>query len=91
MNKPTSHNRAIAPPSESLAADDREASRAFAALIAMGTATEILMAFRAALVAEAALLRDSGGVVELAIAKAVDHEIAQVDRDLAARAGRQPN
>ncbi len=76
---------------DSLAKAYQEAARVFAGLLRFGTAAQILTAFRASLVAERALLLDSGGAVEQAIADALDHEIAQVDRDLAESAGRRTN
>jgi len=59
------------------------------ATIKSGTALEILTAFRAVLVAEIALLRDSGGVLDRSNADALTWEVEIVDRDLADLRARQ--
>ena len=65
MNDTTSSNRHAAPACSSLMTNYHDAVRAFAALLEFGTATQILTAFRATIVAEIVLLRDSGGQLEL--------------------------
>jgi len=60
-----------------------EAAAAHAAALKRGHALEILTTYRAALVAEVTLLRDSGGHADVATADAVAWEIERVDRDLA--------
>jgi len=91
MTKPALHCLGIAPLRDSLVTTYQQASNAFAATLLFGTAIEILTSYRATLVAEVALLRSCGGVAESVIASAVEYEIAQVDRDIAERAGHKPN
>ena len=71
-----------------------DAVLAFTEVIAFGTAFHVLTAFRAVLVARLALAREGSEGSESASSattEAVEHEISNVDRNLADRACRLPN
>lgn len=80
----SSSGNSVGPPSlDLLAAAFHEAASTHAGLIKCGTDRQILTAYRAVLVAEAALYRDSGGAADIATADGLGWEIEIVDRDLA--------
>ena len=80
-----------APLRATLVADYRRAIDALVERIKSGTKLEILIALRAALVAEAAVLFGSGGAFERAIAESLHLDIAQVERDMAELTDRRPS
>ncbi len=87
MDKPTSHKQPSEPPSpaprDPLAVAFHVAADTHAATLKSGSALEVLTAYRQVLVAEIALLRDSGGALDRATADNLEWEIERVDRDLA--------
>lgn len=64
---------------------------AFAEAMRVGTAFEVLLAFRATIATAMAMFRARPDPADQAAANAMEHELAGVDRDIASRAARLPN